>query len=92
MGVRIELSTNQTLISKYCNMTLLCTRIPYMISRLVDTRKAPRYTKYCLRFQYLSIKNPIGIFNAHGIPAQNPIEATKAAEKLASESAQQEAK
>ena len=34
-----------------------------------------------MRFQYLSIKNPIGIFNAHGIPAQNPIDAIKADKK-----------
>ena len=53
-----------------------------MISRLDDTRKAPRYTKYCLRFQYLSIKNPIGIFKAHGIPAQKPMDAINAADKL----------
>ena len=53
-----------------------------MINRLIDTRKAPKYTKYCLRFQYLSIKNPIGIFKAHGIPAQKPMDAINAADKL----------
>ena len=61
---------------------LLCTRMPYMISRLIDTRQAPKYTNYCLRFQYLSIKNPIGIFKAHGIPAQKPMDAINAADKL----------
>ena len=61
---------------------LLWTRMPYMISRLIDTRKAPKYTKYCFRFQYLSIKNPIGIFKAHGIPAQKPMDAINAADKL----------
>ena len=61
---------------------LLCTRMPYIINRLIDTRKAPKYTKYCLRLQYLSIKNPTGIFKAHGMPAQKPIEAMNAAERL----------
>ena len=61
---------------------LLCTRMPYMISKLIDTRIAPKYTKYCLRCQYLSIKNPIGIFKAHGIPAQKPMDAINAADKF----------
>ena len=56
--------------------------MPYMINKLIDTRKAPRYTKYCLRYQYLSIKKPIGIFKAHGIPAQKPIEAINAADRF----------
>ena len=49
---------------------------------LINTITAPKRLDNFFLFQYLSTKNPIGIFKAHGIPAQKPIDAIKAADKF----------